>query len=297
MPPGTRSFWPDKSRTRASTRTAIPFFSRLRFSRPTPLTHGILQPSVCLVLQGKKRILIGRDVVSYGPGSYVASSVNMPLAGQVIEASPARPYLGIMIELDPREIAATVIEAKLPAPAGPRRSRGALVAHADQLLWDAVMRLVRLLEQPRDIPFLAPVIKQEMLYRLLTAEDGFPSWQHGIADRDGLAVGRAIEWLKRNFVLPLRMDELARGSGLGVSSFHRKFKAVTTLAPLQYQKRCLLEARRLLLARVTDAATAAFTVGYESPSQFSREYRRLFGAPPREDIEQLRKTAVLLEQN
>jgi AraC-like DNA-binding protein len=274
--------------------SAIPYLSFLRFNQPTRLSHGVLQPSICLVVQGRKRILVGRNAVEYGSADYVAASMSMLVAGQVLEASATNPYLGIKLDLDPREIAAVVLETKISVSSKTARGPAAFVARADQALCDAISRLVKLLDHPRDIPFLAPVIKQEILYRLLTAGDTWPVWQRDSGNRDSLAVGRAISWLRSNLSSPLRVEALAMEARLGVTNFHRKFKAVTTLAPLQFQKRLrLLESRRLLLTGTVDAATAAFLVGYESPSQFSREYRRLFGSPPREDIAQLRQDRLV----
>ncbi len=284
-------------RSEGPTRTAIPFLSLLRFDGPTPLNQGMLRPSACFVLQGRKKILIGEEVVSYGPGSYVAAAVNLPVAGQVIEAAPRRPYLGLNIDLEPKEIAAALIELKtvLQPVSCATCALGGYVALASTDLLSALTRLVQLLEKPERIPFFAPLLKQEILYHLLVSEEGQTHWSAMAGEREGLAIGRAIEWLNRNFTAPFSAEPLAQKAGMSVSHFHRRFKAVTTLSPLQYQKHLrLLEARRLLLAGTGDVATAGFTVGYESASQFVREYRRLFGTPPRADVTNLKQQAVSL---
>lgn len=273
--------------------TAIPYLSFIRFNAATTLNKGMLEPSVCLVVQGRKKILIGPDITQYSAGSYVLSAVDMPVAGQVVEASPATPYLGLRIALDPKEIAALIVDMEIPAPPATGMRSGACVDAAGPELQDAFLRLVKLLRRPADIPVLSRLLKQEILYRLLTAESGATLYQvleH--RHRDG--INRAIQWIRANYAKPMRTAALARAAGMSISSLHRHFKAVTVMSPLQYQKQIrLLEARQLLLSGRVEAATAAFAVGYESPSQFSREYRRFFGASPLQDAASLKHLALV----
>lgn len=274
--------------------TAMPWLSFIRFTQPTELNRGMLEPSVCLVLQGRKKVLIGRQIVRYGAGCYVASAVDMPVAGQVIEATPAAPYLGLKMTLDAHEIAELIIEAQIPPPAQPSRtSIAAYVGEADPELQGAFLRLARLSHQPRDIPVLGHLTRKEILYRLLTAQDGAILYRTLLSHHQQKGVNEAIQWIKENYARPMAIDRLARRVHMSVSSLHHRFKAVTTMSPLQYQKQMrLLEARKILLAGDVEAATAAYRVGYESPSQFSREYRRLFGASPLQDMEYLKHHVV-----
>lgn len=274
--------------------TAIPFLSFIRFTGPTEMTQGILAPSMCLNLQGRKQVLIGTEVTQYGVGGYLLSTVDMPLSGQVIEAHPGAPYLGLKIDFDPHEIAALVIELRLAAHAPSSGVPGACVATASAELENACRRLVDLLASPSDLAALAPLLKKEILYRLLTSGGGAFMHQLLCSDNRANGVRAAILWIKENFTKPLSIERLAREAHMSASVLHRRFKAVTVMSPLQYQKQLrLLEARKLLMGGNIEAATVGFRVGYESPSQFSREYRRLFGASPLEDVRHLRERDLI----
>jgi len=285
--------------------TAIPYLSFIRIAQTTEMTRGILEPSLCLVLQGTKKILIGTHITTYGVGNYVLSATDMPVAGQVVEASPETPYLGLKIALDPKLITALILDLKLPVPQAakgkrhadsthaPAASAGAWVESAEPELQDAFLRLVRLLAKPRDIPALAGLLQQEILYRLLTAKGGDIFYQTVVAHANEKGVNKAISWIKDHYAQPIKIEDLAKQASMSASVLHRRFKAITVMSPLQYQKQLrLLEARRLLLGGDLEAATAAFHVGYQSPSQFSREYRRLFGVSPLRDIEHLRRNGT-----
>lgn len=279
----------------AVTRTAIPFVSLLRSSRPTAMNLGLLDPSACLVVQGGKSVLIGRKIVHYGPGNYIVSVLDVPTAGQVSEASPKRPYLSVKIGLDVNEIAAVFIESGIQ----PRREDDASpcvhVGAVGHELLDAILRLVRLLDgaRSRDTTFLARNIKREIIYHLLATEQGGGMYQKSLSGFRESGIGRTVEWIRANYAQPFRVEDLARDAGMSVSSFHQKFKGIMTLGPLRYQKQLrLLEARRLLLQGGIDAAGAGFSVGYASPTQFSREYRRFFGSPPIRDMVRLRSDAL-----
>ena len=272
----------------------LPYLSFIRIARPTEMSHGILRPSMCLVVQGEKRLLIGKSVTRYGGGAYVVSAIDMPVSGQVTDASRGKPYLGVRIDLDPRELSDVIIDAELTVPNSAASRVGAYVEQADDALHDAFLRLVRLLATPRNAAPLGRLIKQEILYRLLTAENGAALARTVLAYHQEKGVHDAIEWIKKNYDKPMKIEKLARTVSMSVSSLHHRFKAATVMSPLQYQKQVrLLEARRLLLAGDTEAATVAFKVGYESPSQFSREYRRFFGAPPLRDIADMREQDVV----
>ena len=266
--------------------TEIPFLGLIRRSNPTSLGHGMLRPSICLVVQGKKRTILGREIVTYGAGSYVLSSVDFPSAGQVVEASPSVPYLGINIDLEPDEIASVRLEAKISA-SDKLDLQGATFAESDSKLEDVQLRFVRLLREPAEnIAFLAPILRRELIFRLFSSPAARPVLDAFARHRKS-GIYEAIAWMKKNFREPIPIERLAQKAGTSKSVFHRQFRALTTLSPLQYRQRLrLLEARRLLLTG-SDAATAAFDVGYESATQFSREYSRLFGEPPRRDIDQL----------
>jgi len=270
--------------------TAVPGLSLFRRDEPTGPIRGMYEPSVCLVAQGAKRVLLGDDAYVYDADRYLITSVHLPTVVQILEASPERPYLGLRLKLDLREISQLMADSNLPAPRTQRSSRGMATGKVTQPLLTAFQRLVDLLGDEEDIPILAPIIQREIMYRLLVGDQGTRLRQIASAGSQSHQIAMAIDWLKGNFARQLRIDDLAAQARMSVSTFHHHFRSTTALSPLQYQKRLRLqEARRLMLAERMDAATAAFEVGYESPSQFSREYRRLFGAPPLRDIASLRQ--------
>ena len=280
------------------TQTVIPFLSIIKSSKPTPVRQGVLMPSFCVVVQGTKKFYLGREIVRYGAGNYLAALIDMPSAGQIVGATKAEPYLGIRMDLTQEETASVAMDAKLNMNARPgvKRSAGAFVGRTDPDVLEALVRLLRLLDRPRDVAFLADSIKREIIYRLLMGADGQFFFQNTVTDSRTLALGRSIKWLKENFDRDLVIEDLARSSNMSVSSLRHKFKVVTTMGPLQYQKHLRLqEARRLLLGGTLDATTAALKVGYESPSQFSREYRRLFGLPPSKDLKSMQQGTAMAD--
>jgi AraC-like DNA-binding protein len=277
--------------------TALPWLSLMRRPAPTPAGRGILTPSVCLLVQGEKEMLVGQQVLRYGPGSYVQAGVAMPVSGQVTRASATRPYYGIRIDLEPKEIAAFLLEMRnVPTPYVAGTEPPAVsVEHADEAMLELFGRLLRLLERPQDLAVLGRLAKQEMIYRLVTAPGGASLVQGAGSPRER-AVGDAIDWIRTHYNEPLRIETLARAVHMSPSVLHRRFKAATVMSPLQYQKQVrLLEARKRLMSGEAEAASVAYEVGYESPSQFSREYRRLFGAPPLQDARQLRGRQEVLQ--
>ena len=266
--------------------TAMPHLSLIRADAPSTPTPAVYEASLCLIAQGSKRVSIGEHSVVYDAAHYLLVSVELPLVGHVLDASPERPYLCCKIDLD------AAILADLLASEGGGVARTDLpvlgVYPGDPDLIDAACRLVGLLDRPDTIRALAPLIEREILYRLLTGPHG-PMLRHIATAGSHLnQVSRAIAAIRRRFDAPIRIDDVAAEAGMSSSSLHVHFKAITRMTPLEYQKQLRLqEARRLMLAEGATASTAGFAVGYESPSQFSREYRRLFGAPPRADIERL----------
>lgn len=275
------------------TQTAIPDLRLYRISSSSLVQRGMLRPSVCVVAQGQKRSYAGADTpLSYGPGSFLASSIDMPLAGHGIGTSTARPYLAAAFELPPHEVLAVLRETDrrldLTAPSVP----ATFVGECDPRLLDVVLRAVSTLEDPREARFLAPLLRKELIYRLITGPSAFAVCQSAMLARSDDGVGRAVDWLRVHFKEPLEIPALARVANMSTSSLHHKFKATVMMGPLQYQKRLRLEeARRLLLSGQADATSAAFDVGYESPSQFTREYRRLFGRPPLRDLKHMRSAS------
>lgn len=270
--------------------TAIPGLGLFRRTAPSEPATGLYEPSVCLVAQGAKRVKLGDETYLYDAHNYLITSVHLPTVVQVVEASPEHPYLGLRLLIDPREIAQLMADSHLPPPKSQQSSRGMATGSVTPELLDAFVRLLALLDAEQDIPILAPVIQREIVYRLLVGDQGSRLRQIAAAGSQSQQIARAIEWLKGNFAAPLRIDDLASRASMSTSTFHHHFRSMTALSPLQYQKQLRLqEARRLMLAERLDAATAAFQVGYESPSQFSREYSRQFGAPPLRDINSLRQ--------
>jgi AraC-like DNA-binding protein len=269
--------------------TAIERMSLIRSSRPGEPLHALHQPALCIIAQGRKQVMLGDEVYLYDASHHLVVSVDLPVTGQVLQATPQAPYLCFRLDLDPGEIAALMLQAGLPAATQRSSARGLFLGQTCPLMLDAVLRLVRLLETPEDIPALAPLVMREILYRLLKGEHGWRLNQIATANSQAQRIARVIGWLKEHFAEPLRIEDVAREVHMSTSSLHHHFKAVTAMSPLQYQKRLRLqEARRLMLSEDVDAATAGFRVGYESPSQFSREYSRLFGVPPARDQRRLR---------
>ncbi len=266
--------------------TVMPRLSLIRADQPSTPTPAVYEASLCLIAQGSKRVSIGDRSVVYDAAHYLLVSVDLPLVGHVLDASPDRPYLCCKIDLDPAMLADLMVSeggdvssTDLPVLA---------VYPGDPDLIDAACRLVRLLDRPESIDALAPLIEREILYRLLTGPHG-PMLRHVATAGSHLnQVSRAIAAIRRRFDGQIRIEEVAAEAGMSPSSLHAHFKAITHMTPLEYQKQLRLqEARRLMLVGGASAGTAGFAVGYESPSQFSREYRRLFGAPPRQDIARL----------
>jgi AraC-like DNA-binding protein len=234
-------------------------------------------------------MLVGERVLRYGPGAYVQAAMAVPVSGRIVRASDAEPYYGIRIDLDPKEVAAFILEMQLPVLAERSEEPAVTVEPAGDALLDAFLRLLRLLDRARDLAVLGRLLKQEITYHLVTAPGGATLTRGMLGGQRGHAVSRAISWIREHYDEPLKIASIAKAVHLSPSVLHRRFKAATVMSPLQYQKQVrLLEARKLLMSGDVEAASVAYQVGYESPSHFSREYRRLFGASPLQDAQQLR---------
>ncbi len=283
-----------RTRTDGVHPTDVPELTLYRFSAPTQPTAVLYEPSLCLNAQGSKVVHLADEVYRYDPAQFLLVSVDLPVTGKIIEGSAELPYLALRIGLDAGVVGELVADGAAPDSRG-TPDRGLAVSPVEAPLLDAVTRLVDLLERPRDVTALAPLVLREITYRILTGEQGTRLRQITAVGGPAQRIARAIRWLKDHFAEPLSIEALAREVRMSASALHHHFKRVTALSPLQYQKRLRLqEARRLMLGEGLDAASAAFRVGYESPSQFSREYRRLFGAPPKADVASLQQEPVPL---
>lgn len=267
------------------TKTAVPALTIVVSPQPTEPTVGLYRPMLCMVLQGAKEALIGGRVLRYDEAGYFIASLDLPASARVVEACPERPYICLSFSLDPERLAEMI--ADTPISAEPQAAAFAVSPVTAELI-DAWLRLLKLLDRPNDIGVLAPLCEREIYYRLLQGPQGAALRQIVQNGSRLNHVRRAIAWIKAHFQEPVRIEALAELCGMSPATFHRHFKAATAMSPLQYQKNLRLqEARRLLLAN-QDAARTAFAVGYESPSQFSREYARLFGVSPSRDAMRLR---------
>lgn len=264
--------------------TAVPGLLLAQQPAPTGPIALVVDPSLCIVAQGAKEVFLAGETYRYDPAHSLLVSVDLPISARVVEATPDRPCLAVRISLDLAVVGDLLADdSDAPPPGAP--ARGLDVSPVEPRLLEVVARLVSLLDTPRDIAALAPLVLREVTYRVLTGRHGARLRHIAAAGAPAQRIARAIRWLKDHFTDPLRIESLARRVGMSPSAFHLHFKGVTAMSPLQYQKRLRLqEARRLMLGEGRDAAEAAFRVGYESPSQFSREYRRTFGSPPRRDV-------------
>jgi AraC-like DNA-binding protein len=269
--------------------TAIAALKLFQQTAPSEPVSCMYDPSVTLIVRGRKRVLLGEDIYLYDAGELLIASVDLPAIGQIVDACPAHSFLALTMKLDQRVMSELILEGSLRPPRAEPTERGMAVGQATVPLYQAFQRLVDLLDTPDAIGVLAPLIQREILYRLMVSEQGTRLWQIASMGSQGQRIARAIDWLKVHAADELRVDQLAALVQMSTSTFHHHFRALTAMSPLQFQKNLRLhEARRLMLAEQMDASTAAFRVGYESPSQFGREYHRLFGAPPLRDIASLR---------
>ncbi len=271
------------------TETALPGVGFMRGTEVVQPLPSVVSPSLCIVVQGRKRAIVDGESFYYDPFNYLMVPLTLPVFGQILDASPERPYLCIRIHIDMREVSRLLLETADRGTPIERTHKPLYVGRMNPELVDVVLRLVRLLDSPGDIPILQPLALREIWYRLLRGDMG--SRLRELVEQDGPVqrISRAIEMLQTRYDQPLHVEDLADAAHMSVSNFHAHFKAVTSFSPLQFQKRLRLhEARRLMMSEGFDSASAGHRVGYSSPSQFNREYRRLFGAPPHRDVMQLR---------
>ena len=260
-----------------------------RFSKPTERVYSVFKPSFCIIAQGSKQVLLGEEAFRYDPGHYLISTVVLPVVSNVIEATEKRPYLGFQLNLAATVVASVMMESGIETKKSDAGIKAMNVSPTDADLLDAALKLIRLLDTPDEIKFLAPLITREIIYRLLRGEQGARLSHLLVSEGDTRRISRAVEQLRENLDQPLKIENMARDLGMSVSGFHYHFKSVTAMSPVQFQKQIRLqEARRMMLGENLDVASASSRVGYEDPSYFSREYKKLFGAPPQRDIARLR---------
>ena len=272
---------------------ALPGVTLIRWSSPTLPMPVIYEPTVCFIAQGRKRAALGSTAFDYDSARFLIASVGLPVMGSVIEASPEAPYLSLQLDLDLTALSDLAIRHP-PAPGEETATPAGLTLNAmTPALLDAVIRLVRLLDTPADIDALAPLTIREILYRLLTGSQGGIIRHMAQADSRLSQIARAIIWIRTQYRDPCRIDDAADIAGMSKSSFHQHFRAITAMSPIEFRTQLRMqEARRLMVSEALDAASAGFQVGYGSPSQFSRDYSRLFGAPPAADAVRLRAAAA-----
>lgn len=276
--------------------TALTSVELLRSNQPSDITYGFYEPSVCIIAQGHKQARLGDELYSYNPSNYLVAAVDLPVQSQVVTATPEHPYLCIRMGLNPQKISEMLLEHRHLLRPTKTPHRGLFVSQANYELLDAVLRLIRLLDKPEDLPILAPLVEREILYRLLQNEQAIILQQIAQTDSHAQQIMRVITLLKRDYHKNWCIEELAQRACMSNSALHAHFKSITNMTPLQYLKQLRLqEARRLLFSENLDAATASHRVGYESPSQFNREYQRLFGLPPVRDLLRIRTTSIAID--
>lgn len=273
--------------------TAIAPLEFTRECNPVAAMPAVSEPLLAVVIQGQKELWLNEKAFRYGVAQYLVLSVDLPVSARVIEAAPTQPYLGFKLKLDPAQFCEIIAQTQ-PCIGQKEPVKGWFVSNAELSLIDCALRLAKLLDTPQDVSFLAPMIIHEIYYRLLMGEQSEAVRQIATAGSNMQRIAEVIKDIKAELTKPLRIEDLAEQVNMSVSSFHRHFKTVTSMSPLQYQKQLrLLAARQIMLVENADAVQAAHQVGYESNSQFSREYVRMFGAPPIRDVEQLRTAEIV----
>lgn len=268
--------------------TSIPGLRFVRTSQPSEPVHTVYEPSLCVVAQGAKLVMLGEESYQYDSASYLTASVHLPITGQIVMASTEKPYLCVNLQLDMNQIY-EVIQSSSQVLTSESSGRGLAINLINETLLEAILRLIRLLENPQDIPILAASIQREIIYRVLQNDENGSLKHFALLDSQAQRISKVIGVLNRDYAQSFKVEDLAKEAKMSSSSFYTHFKAVTGMSPIQYQKQLRLqEARRLLLAENLEAAEAAFQVGYESPSHFSREYSRKFGLSPMKDLQRLR---------
>jgi AraC-like DNA-binding protein len=263
-----------------------------RACSPTQPLHSVFAPAFCVIAQGSKKVMLGEETYQYDTGHYLISTVNLPIISYVLEASEELPYLSFKMDLEPTLVADVLIDSGIDLKESGTLVKAMDVSPIDEDLLDAVLRIVRLLDKPDEAQMMLPLIKREIIFRLLTGNQA-RRLTHLFTGGEDRRISKVIENLREHFDEPLRIEKVARDLGMSVSGFHHHFKSVTAMSPLQFQKQIRLqEARRLMLGEDLDAASAGFRVGYDDPSYFSRDYKKIFGAPPQRDIARLRESFI-----
>jgi len=277
------------SASESMNQTPIPALRIARSDAPTQPVHRVYIPTLCFVVQGAKDTIIANNIYHYGPAQYLVNSVAMPVTGQITKATSQAPYLCLVLEIIPAFVYEVVRASTANTFTRNTPNTAVYIEDADAEMIDAILRLMRTLKNDGEREIVAPLIMREIIFRLLSSTFGQSVRQTGVEGSEIARVMHAIEYIRKEFAETLRVQELADVANMSLSSFHQHFKNVTSMSPLQYQKQIRLhEARRLLMTEVVDAASAAFRVGYQSPSQFSREYARMFGLPPMSDMRRVR---------
>jgi AraC-like DNA-binding protein len=260
-----------------------------RFSKLSDPVHLVFKPAFCFIAQGSKEVFLGNESYRYDPGHYLISTVTLPIISRTIEASEEKPYLSFRVNLDAPVVASVMMGSNIVTKKSDAHVSAMNVSPIGADLLDAVVRLAKLLDTPDEMPTLAPLIVREIIYRLLRSDQGARLSHLLSSEGETRRISRAVNQLRENIDQPLIIENMARELGMSVSSFHHHFKSVTAMSPVQFQKQIRLqEARRLMLGEELDVASAGSRVGYDNPAYFSREYKKLFGAPPQRDITKLR---------
>ncbi|MEF3306373.1 AraC family transcriptional regulator [Paenibacillus sp. GYB003] len=274
-------------------RTAVASLTLMHTAQLSEPLESIYKPSICVVAQGAKTAALADETFRYDPSTYLVTSVELPIVGKIVEASPEIPYLSLKLSFDADVILDIMKEMNRPVRVPAEGCRGIAVNRTSPALLEAIVRLMQLLDAPEDVPVLAPLVIREILYRVLQSEQGALLHHFAIIGSHAHNIARAIQSINRQYDRPLAIEQLAKSVNMSASAFHKHFKRVTAMSPLQYQKTVRLQqARRLMLAEAVQASEAAFRVGYESPSQFSREYARMYGRPPVLDVRELRDSVA-----
>ena len=269
--------------------TRLPGLSFCKVTTPQPPTPYLYEPSLAIIIRGKKRVVLGNTTYIYDASRFLLTAVNLPTITEVTDASPERPYLSLLMKIDLQMARQLIADVETLGPKAETQHKAMATGPATVDLMDATSRMVRLLDQPHDMLHLGSLVQREILYRVLTSSAGGRFRDTVMVGTQSQRVAKAVAWLRDHYTQPLKIEALAELANMGVSTLHHHFRKLTSMSPLQYQKHLrLYEARRLLIAENIDAATAGIRVGYESISQFNREYRRMFGAPPIRDVAPLR---------
>jgi AraC-like DNA-binding protein len=280
------------------TPTLVPGLRLYRRSEPTACATATYQPSFILFVQGRKRINLGKTVLTCNNSTFLLTSIDLPVVSQVIDATPQAPLLGLILALEMAEVRKILSEEEFRPAEEPSNARGMAIGTITVEILSACSRLIDLLDAPHDIPFLGSLIQREIIYRLLRSPQGGHLRAIATLGEQGHRTARAVSWLRTNYAKPLRVEQLASMAQMGVSTLHHHFRSLTAMSPLQYQKHLRLHvARERMLHQGLDAASAAFEVGYESASQFNREYARFFGLPPMRDVKAHRMSLSAEAQN